>query len=586
MRIETKAALRNIHSPRERLNVWQWAAANIDYSRVLAYETELKAPYDPEYMPYWKEPAEGITDRDIAEIWLLKCGRAGASENLILNGIRFCVAVAPQPILYMSGQQQSVERFFEKRIKAGFDLAAETAAKFRRARIREHEIYFDDMDLIAGWPAGKMAFKQSGYPKIFADEISTFPGYSTDMLRKRTANYSFATIVGVSSPDPAQKRSSSDDPIFIEFESGDQRYWFMLDPKTGKLFRFEMGGPETKFGLKWDKKAKRPDGTWDLNKVKASAHYVTPDGTIIKNNKRMAIVKTGKWVPTNKAALKGVRSYHLNSFYTPFRDGDFGYIACAFLKAKRGGLMPLRVFIYEFLAERWTETIETTEDDMLYSRCEEYKKGSKYSEYERIADVYISKPKAVVVTCDVQKAHLWAVAREWIDGGDSGLVDWSYLPMFEDLEEFANKHGATRVGIDCAYQQRAMEVYEYCFSFAAWPLRGSDALRIPFKKSLIDPFEGKHGAGKYSIGTYTFNIDTFKTLLLDMLRGESPHKWVLYQHVENEYVVQAAAEERVDGVWRCKRGHSQNHMADCETMQVVMAMILGLYRSEWIDRLI
>ena len=122
--------------------------------------------------------------------------------------------------------------------------------------------------------------------------------------------------------------------------------------------------------------------------------------------------------------------------------------------------------------------------------------------------------------------------------------------------------------------------------FQALPLRGSNSLSFQLvRENQINPFEGKRGgSGQERILTYTFNSDVFKSLLLDMQRGATSHKWGIPKGIPMEYVLQAGAEEKVDGVWRCKRGRSQNHLFDCETMQIVLAYLNRVYRNEFLTR--
>lgn len=564
--------------PRPSLNVWQWAGANVDFSRAMNYDTPVHGPFDPDYMPYWKEPCECLTDTDINEITILKATRTGGSENVLLNSIRYAIAMRPQPVLYVTSDQLSAERFMDRRIKRSMRCADSTAREYRHAQATQHDIAFPSMDLRVTWPKAKQAFKQDGWAMMLCDELSTWPDYTPDMARRRTDSYPFPHIVFLSSPDPAQRRASDDDPIFVEYRRGDQRKWNMPDPAGGEFF-FEMG-KRGAAGLQWDDSAKRDDGTWDYEKVEASAWYQTPNGARIENKDRRAVVASGHWVATNPNAPKSCRSYHVTIFMTPFAAGDFGRIASAFLKAKAGGTTALRTFIYEYLAEPWTMNIESTNDDALFKRCMNYALG------ESCRGVFnIAKTLTTFATADVQKDHLWGAAREWVDGGDSGLVGYSYLATFEHLEEFANKHKAVRVGVDCGYETRALEVYEYAIKYKALPLRGSDSLSFMAVKELkIDPYEGRRGHGEVTVLTYLFNADIFKSLLLDMMRGEAKHQWILPQNVPQEYILQAGSEEKRDGVWTTKRGRSQNHLADCETMQLVMAFLHRIYRNEFLGR--
>lgn len=563
-------------TPRPPIPVWQWAEREVDFSRAPSLDTPIHGKYDADYMPYWKEVVECLTNPEIREIAVLKATRAGGSENVLLNAIRYAVAVKPQPTLYVTSDQLSAERFMEKRVVRGLRCAKETDRALRQAKSTMYDISFPTMDFRVTWPRNKAAFRQDGFGLVLCDEVSTWPDYSPDMARRRTDTYPFPHVCWVSSADPAQKRPSDDDPIFSLYRLGDMRKWRCPDP-AGGWFTFELG-TRGQAGLQWDKSAKREDGTWDYDKVAASAWYQTPGGARIENADRLKTVRAGHWEPTNPHAKASCRSYHVNSFLVPFKSGDFGEIAVAFLKAKAGGLTALRTFTYETLAEPFAQSIESANDDALLKRCAEYQVGQKPS-----AVFNVQKPATTFVTVDVQKAHCWALAREWVDGGDSGLIDYNHFATWEEIEDFANRYRAVRVGVDCAYQVRTSEVYEYALKCKALPLRGSDNLNYQIvREHLVDPFEGKPGQGRGKILTYIHNAPIFRSILLDMQRGEVVHQWSLPAGVPMEYILQAGSTECIDGVWRTKRGRSQDHLWDCEVYQLVMAYIHRIYRNDFL----
>jgi hypothetical protein len=186
---------------------------------------------------------------------------------------------------------------------------------------------------------------------------------------------------------------------------------------------------------------------------------------------------------------------------------------------------------------------------------------------------------------------MWFVVREWLDGGASGLLDYGYAVTWADLEEVASKYDVTRVLVDVGYAQRAMEVYEYCLEYNAWPTKGVNEKSMPYRKLVIDPFEGKRGAGVEDIVQYNFNTDTFKRILMTLMRGEAKQKWFVYDKPEREYwfvydkpereyVRQVVAEQLVDGEWKLRAGHPDNHLFDCEVLQLLAATIDGAFRSE------
>ncbi len=589
-----RASLGGLFEPPPRVNAWQWAETAVDYSRVRNYDTEWKGPYSADYMPYWREPMEARTDPSVKEVWVLKCSRSGGSENVLLTSLRFTVACDPVPTLYMSGQQGSVEKFMETRIKAGMDLAADTAAAYGRARKREHEVMFDTMDLVVAWPANKMAFKQSGFALVLADEVSIWPEFAADMLRERMANYAFPHLLGISSPDPAQKRGSDEDPIFLEYGQTDQRKWFCRDPRTGNEFVFRLGTDETPDGLKWDRGAKAPNGGWDLNRVEATAHYVTPDGTRIRDVDRLRIVRAGRWKPT-ATGMAGRRGYHVTRFMVPFRVGSFAHIAVKFLEAKHKGVSAnatnrqgLKTFFYEYLAEPFYDTKEDAPAEVVKDREADYAKGQRISAAEGVKEFYVGQQAQVIAALDVQRDHFWYTAREFVGSGDSGLIDWRHLITWGEVDVAVQAHGVDCLGVDMGYELRRMEVMDYavqrCGNGPQWviPLMGKDNLPVSVRVQEQDPYLGKKGGNRIALMTALWNTDQFRMLLVQMMRGESVQKWRVYRGVEEEYAGQVCSQERVDGVWRFRKGCSQDHLWDCEAMMLVVARMFGRLQCEFL----
>jgi hypothetical protein len=586
MLIESKQIILSIFADRPKIGPVDWCSDNVDFALNYAYPTEYKGRWDSNFLPFWNEPLENCFDPSVREQTLLKPSQAGGTENVPLNAIRYSAGHQPRRILYVWGDQKAAEDDFRERIVGGLKCGSVTANRLRAARVVEGRLDFDDMSIGAAWPKNKMAFKRNPWSMIIADEFSTYPGMTPGMMRKRCDTVPFSHIVWISSPDPTMKRPSDKDPIFIEYNAGDQRKWNCPDPVTGNPFVFSMGGDDVPHGLKWDSNARRDDESWDMELVRETAHYVTPDGTRIDNDDRMNVIRAGEWVVTNFKAPKELRSYHLNAFMMPFKSGDFGNIAVEFLKAKQLGSESLKVFVYEYLAEPFYETREATEESVMEGRKCGMKEGELLSETEQYKDISIAKSKQAVMAIDVQKDYFWWLCREWIDGGDSGLLGWGHCVETKQLDEIAANYDVGFAGMDYGWAYREYDVLQYALqgkiNGSQWviPLNGSDNLKSSLLFSYRDPFLGKAGSGVNSVETYSWNTDTFRSLYMQMIRGESKEKWHVYDGIEEEYCKQATALEKVDGKWNNRRGHTQDHMYDCECMQLVIARIIGLYQNK------
>jgi len=585
MRHETRVALLAIAKPKPKEKPWEWLAGHVDYGRVPNYDTENKAPYDPDYFPGWKELLEMSVSRDVREIWVMKCSRAGGTENLLLGKLRYNVARAPKSSLFMSGSQSSAEGLMRKRIKRGFGLATETNRKYHRAHILEHDIAFEDMDLRIGWVADKMIYKQDGYEDIYGDEVSLWPATSADLLRKRTAGYAFSTIQAVSSMDPKAKRSTSADPIWIEYQNGSQLNWYMPDPKTKRLFKFEKGdGGRDTPGLKWDQSAKKEDGTWDLDKVRATACYQTLDGTIITEKNRMKVARRGKWKAENPNAPAGIITAKYVSPMVPLKSGDFGELAVNFLKAKaKKNPQYMRTYLYEEWCEEHTDNMLRVTDSLIHDRVEkQHTKGSPlFSGDGYMAKFYERKQTAVFTGIDMQQAHMVCYAEEYVEGGDHATLDWRHVITWEEAEQFANQVRASQILIDYGYAKRQLEVLRACHQLGTgWvPCKGADKINLPYKQTYLDPFEGTtRQKEETSVLTYSWHTDIFKMMKLELIKGQSDRKWSIYNHPEAMLANQLASEERIDGVWVVKSGH-ENHLWDCSILCLLAAVISGIYHT-------
>jgi hypothetical protein len=590
--------IREVLAKEPDLNAWQWAEANIDYSRAPSYDSEWKGPYRVDYMPYLREPMEACTANGIREVWMWACTRGGKSENLLLTVIRYMLACTPPyAMLYMGAQEYKVAQFFTKRIVRGMSLSEKTAERMKNAHIGPCTIDFDGLcDFMAGWVTNRQVTKGDSYPVIFADEVSSWPSFKADTLRERQATVAFPKLIGVSSADPESRRGSDQDPIIQEWENTDRREYMMPDPadKT-KRFQYVMGGAKVPYGVKWDERAKRDDGSWDMEVVENTAYYLTPGGAKIPERDRMALCAEGVWVPTAKC-VPYKRGYRVTRMMTPFPTGGFGNMARAFLEAKRkqdagqfdeDGRSPMRVFVYERLAEKYYTAKYVPEMTEIDARRCEYKRGQRVSEVPEYAPIYVGKKTITLLTVDVQKEHEWWITREWIDGGDSGLIDCGQCHGIQELREIGVKAHVAGVLVDNSYEERAREFIEaasggmlagavLCYGRAN--IRDKNGNPQDYVVYINkDPYEGTAKQGHYRVHSVTHHPDRMKTQLYALTKGAGFHQWRIPNDLPPYYVQQMTAEQCIDGMW--ERIRKANHLWDCEVLQVVGAKLFGMWRE-------
>jgi len=562
-------------------SIADWAEANIDFSLAPNYDTPAHAPFMASFAPYMKGILDKLQDHSTREIWIRKCSRAAATEYL-LAWLRWIIKVKPAPTYYLTADQLTTERFMESRIKRGMSTCPSVLPIYKRARVTEHDIRFEHMDFRVSWPNAKGAFKQDGWANIIADEFPTWKAFAPDMLRKRAGTYAFHKVVGLGSPDPTRKGADAD-PIIAEYESTDRCTWQMEDPETGNLFAWDFGGVGKSYGLKWPADAQDPETKeWDLERVRNEAYYLTPDGTRIDNTDRLTIGAAGSWVSTNPNAPKHIHGIWIVGPMVPFLDGDFGVLAYRFLEAKRKGAAALRAYFFE----NWADVgdmpnSQSSNDNSLRARVIDYGKGEPFY---KSPDVSIPDEcsKGLALTVDVQKYHLWYVARQWAHTGDrceSGLEQWGNLANFDDLAALADTIQPQVMGIDIGYAERFGEVADFCSQQGAIALKGEENMKGDlYLRDDMDPAEGRKSRQRngLSYSMLTWNTDVFRSKLLSAIDGESAFEWYVYRMIERQYVRQVLSTHKVDGEWSRKKGHPDDHLFDCEVMQMVLARFGGL----------
>lgn len=584
--------------PPPETTVYDWAAANVDFRLITAYDTGFRGPFDPELMPFWKEPVEMTRAIDVREVVVCKCSRGGATENIMLNRLRYAVAVAPESCMYVTDSVENAEGFMKGRIVRGLKLAPVCAERLRGCEPTEHWLRFPAMDLRVSWCRSKAPYKQDGWPLIFGDEVSTWPAFAPDQLRKRADMYAFHHIVFASSPDPTRRGNPEHDPIIMLFEDTDKRQWFMPDPgKKGKRFHFRFGGQDEPDGIKWPAECRRGDD-WDLDAVRQAAYYVTPTGARIENKDREKLMRLGEWRPTAAGKRADVRGYKVTAPMVPTAAGDFGELAARFLAARyhvredatkeERNRNPLRVYFAEYWGEAHREEQIQPADETLADREDNY----------ALKTIHLSLDKAaygVMMTADVQKHELFWSARVWEIAGAqvvTSLLDFGHVATFEDLDARAREVNARLLGIDIQYRNRAGEVGEYCARYTdprdprsttVLALMGSDSLEATVLNLTVrDAREGRTRSGQAIYCELTWSTDVFRTWLVEMLNGLGGCQWKIPAKLGEDregadYIRQVASTRKVDGVWVPPR-HGQDHYFDCECMQLVLARYDNLIR--------
>jgi len=456
---------------------------------------------------------------------------------------------------------------------------------------------------------------------VILDEVDKFnagaggEADAVNLAEQRTKGQNYPQRRKTSTP------SMVDGLIWQEFLKGDQRRYFVPCPLCGTQHPssrmivlawspsysvFAKTGKEA--FVFWDKEAKLADGTWDLDRVKRSAHYRCPHCSgIIEDGRKTWMIRNGVWEATAKAEM-GFRSRHLPSLYACNPETSAGSLAVKFLQAKRS-LMGLQGFINGDLAEPYESQDRQTERvELITSKI----------------DVTAEWKLILSVDCQAKAPHFWYAKRAW-NGGNSHGLEAGSVDTWDDVRTMQQRPGATvddvGVVVDSGYGARDdAEVYRQCARFCSivdsgrgggrpvalgWmPAKGfpsrkrwkeeESGLLVPYYLRGIDPFMGTAQAGQVEMNLFEFAGDFFKDVLDNLRKGKAGYKWTVADSVATEEYWRHLDSNIKSAVFNKRTGRTTwswtkrsktwpDHILDCEVMQPAVAMFFGLFKLEEIN---
>jgi hypothetical protein len=190
------------------------------------------------------------------------------------------------------------------------------------------------------------------------------------------------------------------------------------------------------------------------------------------------------------------------------------------------------------------------------------------------------------LTVDVQDqcVDFWWCVRAWADSGESRLIAWGRASSFDELRLVQSKHS---VKDPCVFVDVAYEHDTVCAHVARWGwtgLWGKDINEFTFTDgtervtrsfSPIKRKETPQGIAEWYYWAQPTIADTFH-----MLRQGKGVPWAVPPDVGTEYIDHLNAEvkrpiadrfNKSKMKWVKKNSKSQNHLLDCERMQLVAA---------------
>ncbi|WP_175725157.1 phage terminase large subunit family protein [Burkholderia ambifaria] len=333
LRRELLGARRKNIQPPPRLTLSQWAEKYAVLSRETSAQTGKFHAF-----PYQNGIMDAITDPSVETVTVKKSARVGYTK--ILDHVAgFFIHQDPSPILVVQPRVEDAEDYSVTEIAPMLrdtpvlaEIAGDLKKKDSQQKIAKR-IFPNGSSISfvgANSPGG---FRRITARIVMFDEVNGYPvmgaGKEGDQIKlgvKRTESFWNRKIILGSTPTV-----KGESRIEKSFEKSDQRHYYVPCPHCGEFQILEWGGPETPYGMKWDK---------DEHGVglPATAYYVCRhNGCVIYDVDKPAMVAAGEWRAHKPFA--GHAGFHIWAGYSLFQNASWPNLVEEWLDVKDDPLM-------------------------------------------------------------------------------------------------------------------------------------------------------------------------------------------------------------------------------------------------------
>ena len=568
-----RAAIR----PRSTDPPWMWAEKNITVDKTSPFPGKYKSTT----APWTMEPMEVFADNRVRELSIM-CSAQSGKTQMVMILLAWAIAEDPGPAMWVQAAQDEAKTFAKTRLMPTLESCAPVVALFPEDRHSKTtlEINFASMPLVINGANSQSKLQSKPIRWLFLDEVRNYPAGAFEMVSKRTRAFWNARKVLISTPNEI------DDHVDRAFKEGDQRVYLIACPECSERHELEFEN------LKWttDETTFRKN-KWDYDALTPTIRYVCPKCQAELPDRpdiRKKIANSGIWKATNPDAPMQKVSFRWSALLPPWvRWSDLVQEFLASRAAmKLGSIEPFKTFRCESLGLPWST--ELTEEDVEIDLPKHDDAWPWKDEKYRFA------------TVDVQKDHFYFLVRAWSSEGKSRLVYWGKPTSFEDLEALREQYNVEKhlLFIDAGYN--ANRVYSACNEYGWTCLKGGaqkdfthksrdgKTLKRAFSQKVqIDPGQGTSKQGRLKVvPLFHWSNPTCKDILANLRDGNGA-EWLAYAEAGEDYQAQMFSEKKVqrhDRVgqvvyeWR-KIGKRQNHLWDCECMQIVAALMGRVLRD-------
>ena len=357
------ARRRNIQPP-PKLTLSQWA----DSYAMLSPETSAQTGRFHAF-PYQNGIMDAITDPTVETVTVQKSARVGYTK--IMDHVAgFHIHQDPAPLLVVQPRVEDAEDYSVTEIEPMLrdtPVLAEIAGDLKRKDSKQKiakRIFRNGASISfvgANSPGG---FRRITARVVLFDEVDGYPimgaGKEGDQIKlgiKRTESFWNRKIILGSTPTV-----KGESRIEKSYANSDQRKYYVPCPHCGEYQVLEWGGPDTPYGMKWDK---------DENGVgiPESVFYVCKaTGCMIFEIDKEEMVERGEWRATKP--FKGHAGFHIWAAYSLFVNAAWHKLVAEWLEVKGDPLMR-QTFVNLVLGETYEDRGDRAlQESKLVERCE------------------------------------------------------------------------------------------------------------------------------------------------------------------------------------------------------------------------
>ena len=274
--------------------------------------------YDPMYTPYCVEIMDNLSPQSpIQRSVLMKPVQIGGT-SIMENALAFFIKEFPADCMYISGTQQLLRNWIDSR----FDLIIDAfglrdqlgvisdTKNSKKTGDTTFAKYYNGCSLHMISAQSASGLRNLSKMVLMRDEVDAAPA----SLTSGEGNFLEVSKGRVQAYGNRQKIFDTSTPtgenslIYAEYTRGDCRKYNVPCPICGSMQILEFGDDYSEYGLK---------GIIENHKVVECYYLCRHCGEKIKEYKKQWMLVNGVWIPTKESEDEFMRSYSMNSLYSP-----------------------------------------------------------------------------------------------------------------------------------------------------------------------------------------------------------------------------------------------------------------------------